>query len=129
MEQLELVKAFEALAHETRLAVFRLLIPAGRNGLPAGVIGERLGLPANSLSFHLGRLVNAGLIRSRRQGRHLYYAVAYARLSELVGFLADDCCAAVPEGCLPDCPSVFSTTGCRCRPKRSGLGRATPNRR
>lgn len=129
MEQLEPVKAFEALAHETRLAVFRLLIPVGRDGLPAGVIGERLDLPANSLSFHLGRLVNAGLIRGRRQGRHLYYAVAYARLSELVGFLADDCCAAAPEGCLPDCPSVLSTTGRGCRPKRGGLGRATPTRR
>ncbi len=75
METLQPVKAFEALAHETRLAVFRLLIPAGPEGLAAGVIGERLDVPPNSLSFHLGRLANAGLVSARREGRHLYYAV------------------------------------------------------
>jgi len=121
MEQSELVRAFEALAHESRLAVFRLLIPAGPDGLTAGTIGERLGLPANNLSFHLGRLVAARLIRGRRQGRHLYYAVEYGRLSGLVGFLADDCCAAVPEGCLPDCPSVPSMSGQKGRPARGCL--------
>lgn len=129
MEELDHVKAFEALAHETRLAVFRLLIPAGREGLPAGAIGERLGLPANSLSFHLGRLVNAGLIRNRRQGRHVYYAVEYVRLSALVGFLVDDCCAAVPEGCIPDYLGVRATSGRGRRTKRGGLGRTTPKRR
>ena len=99
-------KAFEALAHETRLAVFRLLIPAGTDGWPAGVIGERLGLAPNNLSFHLGRLANAGLVSARRQGRHIYYAVDYPRVAALVGFLVDDCCAGAPEGCLAECPSV-----------------------
>ena len=65
METLVPGKAFEALAHETRLAVFGLLIPAGREGMPAGVIGERLGLSPNSLSFHLGRLAIAGLVSAR----------------------------------------------------------------
>lgn len=129
MESLELVKAFEALSHETRLAVFWLLIPTGRDGLPAGSIGERLGLPANSLSFHLGRLVNAGLIRSRRQGRHLYYAIDYARLAEIVGFLADNCCAAVPEGCLPECPGAPSTSGRGCGTGCKRRPRAKRNRR
>ena len=117
MEQLETVKAFEALAHETRLAAFRLMIPAGAEGLPAGVIGERLDLAANSLSFHLTRLVNAGLVGGRRQGRHIYYAVDYARLSGLVAFLADDCCAAVPEGCAPDCPGAAPASGRRRKRK------------
>jgi hypothetical protein len=93
-----------------RFAVLRLLIPAGRDGLRAGAIGERLGLPANNLSLHLGRLVNARLIYSWRQGRHL----CYARLAELVSFLADDCCAAAPEGCLPERPSAPSMAGQGC---------------
>ncbi len=114
METLQAAKTFEALSHETRLAVFRLLIPAGPDGLSAGTIGERLGLPANSLSFHLGRLAGTGLTRSRRQGRHLYYAVDYARLAEIVGYLADDCCAAVPEGCLQECPGAPLGVGGGC---------------
>lgn len=129
MELSVTAKTFEALSHETRLAVFRLLIPAGREGVSAGTIGERLGLPANSLSFHLGRLVNAGLIHSRRQGRHLYYSVDYARLAELVGFLADDCCAAVPEGCLPECPGAPSGTGGGCTSGHEGRRPAKTKRR
>lgn len=120
METSHAAKTFEALAHETRLGVLRLLIPAGRDGLSAGTVGERLGLAANSLSFHLGRLVNAGLIRSRRQGRHLYYAADYPRLAALVGFLSDDCCAAAPEGCLPGCPGTAA---------QSGPARPTPQQR
>lgn len=100
-----LARAFETLGHESRLAIVRLLIPAGPTGLPAGAIGSRLGLPASGLSFHLNRLVAAGLIERRRDGRHLYYAVAYAQLARITGFLADDCCAAAPDGCLPECPS------------------------
>lgn len=129
MELLNATKAFEALSHETRLAVLQLLIPAGRDGLSAGAIGEQLGLPANSLSFHLGRLVNAGLIGSRRQGRHLFYAVDYARLAEIVGFLADDCCAAVPEGCLPECPGAPLGTAGGCTNARERCQQAKPNRR
>lgn len=121
MELSKFARAFEALSHETRLSVFRLLIPAGPDGLAAGAIGERLGLPANVLSFHLGRLVNAGLVRSRRQGRHIYYAVDYAGLGELVGFVAGDCCAAVPEGCLPGCPGATPLSWLR-----SGAGPARP---
>ena len=99
-------KAFEALAHDARLAVIRLLIPAGPDGLPAGVIGNRIGLPPNALSFHLGRLTNAGLVGVRRAGRNQYYAIDYRRLSALVGFLVDDCCANAPDGCMPGCPGA-----------------------
>ena len=106
MEIHEAVGNFEALAHQARLGVLRLLIPAGRDGLAAGDISKRLDLPANSLSFHLGRLVNAGLIESRRSGRNLFYAANYAHVDELVRFLADNCCANAPDGCFPDCPTV-----------------------
>ena len=95
--------AFEALGHEARLAILRRLIPAGPQGVHAGAIAEALALPPNRLSFHLNRLSAAGLIESRRDGRHLYYRAHYARIGELVRFLIEDCCAAAPEGCLPDC--------------------------
>ncbi len=129
METLQPVKAFEALAHETRLAVFRLLIPAGREGLPAGVIGEQLGLPPNRLSFHLGRLANAGLVSARREGRHLYYAVQYPRVAALIGYLVNDCCAEAPAGCLPDCPSVSPAAGATCSPPQESAHRRMPGRR
>lgn len=106
MEIIHASKAFEALAHETRLAVVRMLIPAGEQGLKAGTISDRLCLPPNTVSFHLGRLLNAGLVRYRRNGRELHYAVDYERLGGLVKFLIDDCCAAAPEGCMSACPTI-----------------------
>ncbi len=103
---IDAVRAFEALAHEARLAVIRLLIPAGADGVQAGVIGDRIGIPPSALSFHLGRLKNAGLVQMRRSGRHQYYTIDYRQLSSLVGFLVEDCCADAPEGCMPECPTV-----------------------
>ncbi len=117
IELFSAVAAFEALAHETRLGVLRLLIPAGMKGLAAGDISKRLDLPPNSLSFHLGRLVNAGLIGSRRSGRNLFYSADYARVDELVRFLADKCCADAPDGCFPQCPTL-------AEPLSLGHGRA-----
>lgn len=99
---------FEALGHETRLAILRQLIPAGPVGICAGTIAEAVNLAPNRLSFHLNRLAATGLVISRREGRNLYYAVQYAVLGNLVRFLVDDCCAAAPEGCLPDCPGAPS---------------------
>lgn len=104
-EARQAARVFEALAHEARLAVLRRLIPAGPEGLPAGAIGAALGLAPTRLSFHLGRLRAAGLVESRREGRHVHYAVRYAALGALVGFLVEDCCAGAPEGCLPECPA------------------------
>lgn len=97
--------AFEALGHDTRLTVFRLLIPAGPAGLAAGEISERMGMPPNALSFHLSRLVQADLAISRRAGRQIFYAVQYERLSGLLSFLLEDCCANAPSGCLSGCPT------------------------
>jgi len=101
------VGAFEALAHEVRLAVFRLLIPAGAEGLAAGEISERLGMAPNGLSFHLNRLVQADLVTVRRAGRQIFYGVRYERLNGLLRFLVEDCCAHAPSGCLPGCPTVL----------------------
>ena len=98
------VAALDALAHEVRLKVFRLLVPAGWKGLAAGRISEELGLQPNSLSFHLNRLTQAGLLSVRREGRHLFYSVQYSRFSGLVDFLVGQCCAGAPGGCQPGCP-------------------------
>ena len=111
IEQLDAVRLFEALAHETRLAILRHLIPAGPRGRPAGEVGAALGIGPTRLSFHLGRLTAARLLKSRREGRRLYYAVNYPALAGLVRFLGEDCCAAAPEGCLPECPSLPTAQG------------------
>lgn len=111
IEPLNAVRLFEALAHETRLAILRHLIPAGPQGRPAGEVGAALAIAPTRLSFHLGRLAAAGLLESRRDGRNLYYAVNYAALGALVRFLGEDCCAAAPAGCLPECPSLPTAQG------------------
>ncbi|HUW36638.1 MAG TPA: metalloregulator ArsR/SmtB family transcription factor [Rhodocyclaceae bacterium] len=88
-----------ALGHETRLAVFRLLVQAGVEGLSAGVVGEQLALAAATLSFHLAHLNRVGLVTSRQQGRFIFYAADYAAMDELIAFLTDNCCRG--EACLP----------------------------
>lgn len=97
------VNALGALAQEHRLSLFRLLVRAGDDGLSAGAIAERLGVPNSSLSFHLGHLTRAGLISQRREGRSLIYAADYAAMNALVGYLVENCCAGA--GCVPasDC--------------------------
>lgn len=86
------VEALGALAQEHRLALFRLLVQAGDEGMPAGVIAENLGVPNSSLSFHLAHLTRAGLIQQRRQGRSLIYSADYAAMNALVGYLMENCC-------------------------------------
>lgn len=86
------VRALGALAQEHRLALFRLLVQAGPDGLAAGAIAEALGVPASSLSFHLAQLTGAGLIAPRRDGRSLIYTADYAAMNALVGFLMENCC-------------------------------------
>ncbi len=112
---MEATKALRALAHDTRLAVFRFLVPRGPEGAPAGRIGRALGVPPNSLSFHLSRLVRAGLVRARRNGRQILYAVDYEAVGALFDFLTDECCREAPSGCLPHCPTT--------RRRRPGEGR------
>lgn len=95
------VKALGALAQETRLALFRLLVQKGPDGLPAGVIGDTLGVPASSLSFHLAHLTHAGLITQRRVGRHLLYAADFQSMNGLMAYLTENCCGGA--GCAPSC--------------------------
>ncbi len=92
METKQAVQALSALAQESRLAIFRLLVQAGPAGLAAGAIGEKLDLPPATLSFHLAGLTRAGLAQSRQDGRFVIYSADYAAMNALVGFLTENCC-------------------------------------
>jgi DNA-binding transcriptional ArsR family regulator len=97
MDQAQVIAALAALAQEHRLALFRLLVQAGPEGMPAGKIAEALGVPNSSLSFHLAQLTSAGLIAQQRQGRSLIYSADYAAMNAVVGYLMENCC----QGCAP----------------------------
>ena len=88
----EAVKALAALAQDTRLAIYRLLVQQGPAGLPAGTIAERLDVPAATLSFHLKELTNAGMIGPRQDGRFVYYSANYDQMNDLLGYLSENCC-------------------------------------
>lgn len=95
------VEALGALAQETRLTVFRLLVRAGPEGLAAGDVAERLGVAPATLSFHLKELEHAGLLRARRDGRQIFYATDYQGMRSLLAFLTEECCQGHPEICSP----------------------------
>lgn len=99
MNSASAVRSLAALAQEHRLALFRLLVQAGPEGLAAGHIAEALGMANSSLSHHLALLTEAGLIAQRRAGRSLIYSADYAAMDRLLGFLTENCCAG--EACLP----------------------------
>jgi len=103
------VSCLSALAHTHRLAVFRLLVRSGRDGLPAGEIAREVGVLPNTLSSHLAILGHAGLIRSRREGRSVIYSADYDGMNDLLGFLVADCCAGRPEICAP----ILEVASCR----------------
>ncbi|MGC8476409.1 MAG: ArsR/SmtB family transcription factor [Acetobacteraceae bacterium] len=109
------VTALAALAHEHRLALFRLLVERGPDGLPAGVIAERLGLVPSSLTFHLQHLHRAGLISQRRLGRQIIYAADFAAMNDLLAYLSRNCCGR------EDAPADLA-----CHPRAA---RCTPDRR
>jgi ArsR family transcriptional regulator, arsenate/arsenite/antimonite-responsive transcriptional repressor len=92
MDQHSAVAALGALAQETRLELFRLLVTRGPEGLPAGMIAERLGVAPSSLSFHLQQLLHAGLVTQRRSGRQLIYAAEYDAMAALLAYLTENCC-------------------------------------
>lgn len=95
----EAVEGLSALAHGHRLSVFRLLVRAGADGLPAGEIAREVGILPNTLSSHLTILGHAKLIQSRREGRCVIYSANYDAMRDLLGFLVADCCAGKPEIC------------------------------
>jgi ArsR family transcriptional regulator len=97
------VSALGALAQPHRLALFRLLVQVGEDGLPAGAIAEALGMPNSSLSFHLAQLSKAGLIRQERRHRSLIYRADFAAMNGLVGYLMENCCAGL--GCASESES------------------------
>lgn len=110
--------SLSALAQESRLQVFRILVEAGEEGLPAGEIARAVGVPHNTMSSHLGILQQAGLVQSQRQGRSVIYAVDLSGVRDLLAFLLEDCCQGRREICtplldavLPACCSDLATTG------------------
>ena len=120
-----------SLAHDTRLGIFRALVQAGEEGVPAGRIAEAVGTPASTLSFHLKELATAGLVVSRQDGRFIYYAANYDAMSGLVAFLTEKCCQGMPASqvarigqavasCCAPVPSVATTcSGQVAKSKRS----------
>ena len=115
MEKSDAVAALAALAQDNRLDVFRLLVQAGPEGLPAGEIADELGLAPNTLTFHFDRLRSAGLVSVRRDGRSMIYTARYEAMNALLGFLTDNCCQGAPETCAP----------AACKPARTKRAKAT----
>src|SRR5215470_20020103 len=101
MEKTSALAALAALAQENRLDVFRLLVEAGPDGMPAGAVAEALGLPPNTLTFHFDRLRHAGLVSVHREGRSMIYAARFETMNALLGFLTENCCGGAPEKYLP----------------------------
>jgi DNA-binding transcriptional ArsR family regulator len=109
MQTVEAVGALAALAQETRLAIYRLLVEAGPNGLAAGAIAARLAVAPSSLSFHLAQLSRAGLIHPRRMSRSLIYAADFSAMNGLVAYLTENCCGG--EACAPVCEPAKTPAG------------------
>jgi ArsR family transcriptional regulator, arsenate/arsenite/antimonite-responsive transcriptional repressor len=99
MEKIEVVAALAALAQDNRLDVFRLLVEAGPEGMPAGAVATALDLAPNTLTFHFDRLRTAGLVTVRRDGRSMIYAAQFETMNSLLGYLTDNCCGGV--SCTP----------------------------
>jgi DNA-binding transcriptional ArsR family regulator len=117
------IEALGALAQESRLAIFRLLVREGPDGLSAGAIAGRLGVPAPTLSFHLAYLKRAGLIDQTREGRTLLYAANTRGMRSLLAYLTEDCCGGRPEICgLAACGPAAATNNPRSRRLRRAGG-------
>jgi ArsR family transcriptional regulator, arsenate/arsenite/antimonite-responsive transcriptional repressor len=102
MEKMTAVAALAALAQDSRLDVFRLLVQVGPDGLSAGTVAERLNLAPNTLTFHFDRLRNAGLVTVRRAGRSMIYAARYDNMRALLAYLSENCCQGAAAECAPD---------------------------
>lgn len=109
METKNIIAALAALAQNSRLTVFRLLVQAGPAGLSAGKISETTGVPPSSLSFHMKELMHADMVISRNDGRFVIYAANFVTMNDLIGFLTENCCGGNP--CVAVCAPVSSTRG------------------
>lgn len=101
MKERQALSAFSALSQETRLRILRLLVVAGDEGLPAGLIADRVEVSASNVSFHLKEMEAAGLVRARRDGRSIIYAADHGTISDLIRFLLEDCCSGRLDTCVP----------------------------
>jgi ArsR family transcriptional regulator len=108
MDIIKAIQAFGALSQDTRLQAFRLLVEHGREGASAGMLSDELGIPHNTLSFHLSHLSNAGLVTSRKEGRSVIYKANFDKVESLIGFLTDNCCIREKE-CGTDCRTQGKT--------------------
>ena len=115
MEKTDAVAALAALAQDNRLDVFRLLVQAGPEGMPAGQVAEALDLAPNTLTFHFDRLRVAGLVTVRREGRSMIYAARFETMNALLGFLTENCCQGAAATCEPTA----------CKPARSRRSKVT----
>ena len=107
MNETNVVRSLAALAQDVRLRIFRSLVVAGKDGLTPGDLGEKLGVAATTLSFHLKELTHSGLVSQERQGRNLIYRASFETMNELLGYLTENCCQG--EACL-----VPEATSCHC---------------
>jgi DNA-binding transcriptional ArsR family regulator len=124
MEKSEAIAALAALAQDSRLDVFRLLVQAGPEGMAAGQIGERLGLPSATLSFHLNHLKQSGLVKCRRESRSLMYIAEYAAMTRLLAYLTENCCQGDSSACgvgLSHPATTSKGDACHEAPARSRL--------
>lgn len=130
MNNVEAVRALSALGHASRLAIFRVLVQAGPEGLAAGEISRRLDLAPNALTFHLKELANAGLAESRQSGRFVIYSSVFPAMAGLIGYLTENCCGGAECG-LPTAPrraprsdNGKSMPGTTCLPARTTSGKS-----
>ena len=112
METKQVIAALAALAQESRLATFRLLVQTGPGGLAASKIAEHLDVAPSSLSFHLKELTHAGLITARQDGRFVIYSANFDTMNGVLAFLTDNCCGGAPCGVPPACSAAPSGGGC-----------------
>ena len=110
MQAASVIRALGALAQEHRLAVFRLLVQAGPEGMPAGALAEALGVPTSSMSFHLAQLANAGLVAQRRQSRSIIYSTDFGAMNALMAYMTENCCGGVP------CAPASASFSANCAP-------------
>ena len=110
MKKTDAVAALAALAQDNRLDVFRLLVQAGPEGMPAGAVAEALGLAPNTLTFHFDRLRAAGLVTVRREGRSMIYAAQFEQMNALLGFLTENCCGGAPCAPAAECKPARKRT-------------------
>ena len=105
------IESLAALAQESRLAIFRMLVKRGPEGYTPTQLGEKLNVSSPTLSFHLKELQRAGLVDVRRDGRFLYYRPNFAHMNQLIGFLSENCCVLADQGCGPECaPAVVEVS-------------------